>query len=215
MDRNVDPAAPEVQQLRGAVQRTRLPSGFAREGLRRLEWNASIARKTFAYGQRLLEQTATEGEELATEGKLGDYLYAARMASKLSRAFAPLAEEAKALSASRQSPTVPCRAATRKALQRSVPRARRRRPVDPREMDRRIRPRASELALAALRRRNRRSVGFHGRRCTRCRSGLATSGATKPLAEARSRSVHPPGKTLRARAPTTSLRLRSRTPWSC
>jgi len=96
-----------VQQLIERSNAHVFKLGMREKGLRRLEWNAIIARKTFSYGQRLLERTATEGADVADEGRLGDYMYAARQASKATRAMEAFAAEAKALIANDQSPTSP------------------------------------------------------------------------------------------------------------
>jgi DNA-binding transcriptional MerR regulator len=96
MEQKVDPGSAEVQRLLASMNANLTQSRAREKALERLDWNPVLARKAHSYGSQLMMRIAVEGEQ-TEDGRLGEYLEAARIASTWGKALQALYGEAKAL----------------------------------------------------------------------------------------------------------------------
>jgi len=94
MARGAPPGSPQAQALLTRHNALALRSGFRRKFLMRANWNLPLARKIYAYSNRLLEEAP---QERSAAGTLTDYMFAVRDASRWWRALQKLAELAAGL----------------------------------------------------------------------------------------------------------------------
>lgn len=90
------PASEEPQELLRKHNALALKYGFRRQSLVRASWNPVLARKVYAYGNRLLER-ASAPDRAAADGRLIDYMQDVREASKWWHSLEKLLELAKGL----------------------------------------------------------------------------------------------------------------------
>ncbi len=98
MELGASPASAEAQQLLRKHNALAQKSGFRKQFLARASWNPELARKVYAYGNRLWDRVSA-ADRAAANGSLIDYMLAVREASKWWRSLEKLLELAKGLTA--------------------------------------------------------------------------------------------------------------------
>jgi DNA-binding transcriptional MerR regulator len=96
MKRGASPASGEAQELLRKHNALALKYGFRGQFLARASWNPVLARKLYAYGNRLLERVSA-ADRAAADGSLIDYMLAVREASKWWGSLEKLLDLAKGL----------------------------------------------------------------------------------------------------------------------
>jgi len=96
MEQNADPASEEVQRSLAALNASMTQTRAREKALERLEWNPVLAQKAHIYGSQLMMRMAIDGER-TDDGRLGDFVTAARDASTWGKALSAVYAEAKQL----------------------------------------------------------------------------------------------------------------------
>ena len=98
-EQGVDPGSSRAQALLERHNQLVLVHGSRERFLSHIDWNPTIARKVFAWGNRVLERDAGTGRP--ADGKLIEYMVAVRSASRWWRSLERILELAKGLHARR------------------------------------------------------------------------------------------------------------------
>jgi len=109
MDKNVDPAAPEVQALVDRWNEISLRHGLRHTMLDLLEWDAAIARKWMDVGERAVSRTHTSQDNAPDRG-LWEYFMGAVKASHWHQAIMKIVDEAVILAQKKAASSAPAKA---------------------------------------------------------------------------------------------------------
>ena len=152
MRRGDAPDSPEVQKWVKRSHDNWLKPGMRERQLEQFAWNPDVTRAWSALGSKLLARSVVPDDPDEAE-KLQAYMLEARRESPPARAFRPLAERGRAAARREHAGDVGRSPGAGETLRRGVPRARSRRSVGARALDR---------GLRRVRRRDARQVRIPG-----------------------------------------------------